>query len=475
MRSAVLVLTAAFWLSAASAGPYDEAGPSIIRIHVEGILTESAAKAEMKRDHYYQDDATGFIVSPDGLVMTAGHVVPNPTRFESGTLTIEGFFPDLVDRSYVIGESRSALTIVKAAGMPHDAGLLKIQDGSTLRPYLRLCDEYHVDEELVLLSYISSLGNTVLASYHGQVASPSFNKGPVVMDLSTNKGDSGGPVFNSKGRVFAITLGPPENNLERIANTTYGEVMRNAIAAMSPETLALIGTSYDPICDKTLLPPVGPVADVKFDQPFSVELSYGQSTKLTEEFQAPAGSVFNKIDYTDVKSDSERIVATPSSSTIMNDGRTLHVEVSANAPKRLADAFWDTLSPSKRPPVRASINSQVTATIKPARALVASGPIQEEVRSYFVSNTLDTHAATATRQAYTREIPAPAGYRFQQVLGVNVASASHSPTNGVEAVIAAKGSLIRATYSLESGPVENPWKAWIDAFIIAKLVPADKR
>jgi S1-C subfamily serine protease len=77
-------------LSVAAAEPYNDAGPAVIQIHVEGILKSLPEHAKTKDFH---DDATGFIVSPDGLVMTAGHVVPDPNEFEDGTLTVEGRFP----------------------------------------------------------------------------------------------------------------------------------------------------------------------------------------------------------------------------------------------------------------------------------------------------------------------------------------------------------------------------------------------
>jgi serine protease Do len=105
---------------------------------------------------------------------------------------------------------------------------------------------------------------------------------------------------------------------------------------------------------------------------------------------------------------------------------------------------------------------------------VASNRAEAQVQSFLVSKTLEVHADTSTRQNYNDKILAPAGYRFQRIIGVKTASMSHSPSNGIEASIGTEGSFIQTVYNLESGPVGNPWRAWIDAFVTAKLEPINK-
>jgi hypothetical protein len=474
MRSAVAVFAALFWLSAAAAETYNEAGPAVIQIHVEGILKSLPDKAKTRDFH---DDATGFIVSSGGLVMTAGHVVPDPKEFEEDTLTIEGRFARDVGGVLEASDPPSPLKIVKSARTPHDVGLLQIQNVQTPLKFLRLCDEYKVDDELILLSYVG--GDIMLASRRGRVSRPGVDPKPMLMQMPMHRGDSGAPVFNTKGSVIAIGIGQLEVNQERVESMTLAELIRTAITEMSPETKALIGTSYDPQCDKILVAPAGPVVGEVLKETSSVELGSGQSKTLTQAFQAPPGSVFDEIVGTDAESDSGRVLAKPSSWKILNDGKTAQMTVEVNAPaesKSILDSLWESLgSKSQQQPARASIKSKVTARIKPAPPVVASSRPQPQLRSYLVSKTLEVHAAAATRQTYSDQIPAPAGYRFQQIVGVKVASLSHSPTNGVEeASIGGEGNFVRMTYSLESGPIENPWNAWIDAFVTAKLVPVDR-
>jgi trypsin-like peptidase len=467
MHSAIILCAAGSLVAAAE--PYSDAGPAVIQIHVDGILKSLPAHAKTKDFH---DDATGFIVSPDGLVMTAGHVVPDPNEFEDGTLTIEGRFASDVGGGLKAEDPPSSLKIVKSARTPHDVGLLQIEDAKKPLPFLRLCDDYKPGEPLILLGYLG--GDTTLAIRQGIVSKPGIDPNPMLMQMPMFRGDSGGPVFNTKGGVIGIGIGQLKVNQERVEVMNFAELVRAAITAMSPETKALIGTSYDPQCDKKLATPAGPVtAEVKLDQAASVELRSGQSTTLTQTFQAPAGSVFDEIVGVNTRSTSGRILATPSSPIILNDGNTIQMTLEARTESSIFDALRESLGGQ---PARTTVNSQVSATIKraPTQPVVPSSSPQPQVRSYLVSKTLDVHGPSATRQVYSDEILAPAGYRFLQILSVKVAALGHSPTNGVEASIGGEGNFFRATYSLESGPIDDPWKAWIDAFVTAKLAPVSR-
>jgi hypothetical protein len=476
MRRLIALFLTSSWLLPATAGPYAESGPAVIQIHIEGILNELPAGAKTKN---YQDDATGFIVSPDGLVMTAGHVVPDQHDFVHGTLVIEGRFAQPIPHGLQAADPPSTLSIVRGTTTPYDIGLFKVEDIKKPLRFLRLCDDYEVEENLTFLGYLG--GQRPLTSRGAKVARPSVNYDPILMQVPMSKADSGGPFINVKGGVVAVGIGQLQINDERVAQMNFAVWIHDAITAMTPETLVLFGTSYDPQCDKKLEnPAASDSGTVSVNQTTGVTLGSGQTKVLTQTFQAPEGNVFSEIVGTDVTSDTGQISARPSSSTISNGGKTLQMTVQANANIENGGFFnsiGKTLGWTTERVASGSIAGKVFAKVKalPNNAVVASSNLEPQPRSILVSKTLDTHASTTTRQKFSEQIPAPAGYRFQQVIGVNVASMSHSPSNGLEASVDGEGNFIRATYSLESGPLENPWKAWIDAFITATLIPAERK
>src|SRR4051812_13811512 len=118
IRNVLTVATVALSYLNATAGPYQDFGPSVIQVHVYPVNKSSD----------YDSRATGFIVSPDGLVMTAGHVIPNKELFEEGQLWIEGRFPKLKDQAMVAEDPPLKLVTLRSSTTPHDVALLRIID-----------------------------------------------------------------------------------------------------------------------------------------------------------------------------------------------------------------------------------------------------------------------------------------------------------------------------------------------------------
>jgi serine protease Do len=471
MRSTIAIAAIACGLSSADAAPYTEAGPAVIQVHIEGTYK---SKPEGAKTRDYKDDATGFVVSPDGLILTAGHVVPDPKDFEDDTLTIEGRAPQLVDEDLVASDPAYSLKIVKSALIPHDVGLFKIENLKSPLKYLRLCDEYKVDDNIFILGYLG--GDKTLASRHGNVSRAAIGPNNMLMQLPMTKGDSGSPVFNATGSVIAIGIGQLTINNERVEGMTFAVLMRNAIAAMSPNTQALIGKSYDPKCDKKLDDHVAlDEQQILLNQKIDLPLGAGQTKTMKHTFNAPEGKVFNEIVFADASSTSRYVAARSSASSILNKGKTLEMTVEAqNQDNSYISSFLEKFGWKDSPP--ASVDGKVIATVKPAPnpPIAVSDRPGPDLRSFLVSKTLEIHEATITRQPYSERIPAPAGYRFKRITGVDVASMSHSPSNGINATVGAEGNFIQVDYNLESGPATDPWKAWIDAFVTARLEPLGK-
>ncbi len=139
----------------------------------------------------FQGVGSGFIISPDGYVVTNNHVVEHAT--EIGVILQDG--------------TRYEATI-KGRDPKTDLALLKVNTDESL-PYVELgdSDSARVGEWVVAVGNPFGLGGTVTAgilSARGR----DINSGPyddyLQVDAPINRGNSGGPLFNNRGQVIGV-------------------------------------------------------------------------------------------------------------------------------------------------------------------------------------------------------------------------------------------------------------------------------
>jgi serine protease Do len=141
----------------------------------------------------------GFIIHPDGYILTSQHVVENATEIRA-TLLRPG------------GKTEEYLARVVGADQQTDCALLKI-DAPRKLPVLRLGSARQVDvaDWVVVIGNPFGLGHSVtvgVVSYKGrQDVTPSGRNGYfnyLQTDASINPGSSGGPILDLNGDVVAI-------------------------------------------------------------------------------------------------------------------------------------------------------------------------------------------------------------------------------------------------------------------------------
>jgi len=139
----------------------------------------------------FQAVGSGFIISEDGYVVTNNHVVENAT--EIGIVMHDGTQYDAT---------------VKGRDPKTDIALLKVNTDVAL-PYVELgdSDKARVGEWVVAVGNPFGLGGSVTAgiiSARGR----DINAGPfddfIQIDAPINRGNSGGPLFDSHGRVIGV-------------------------------------------------------------------------------------------------------------------------------------------------------------------------------------------------------------------------------------------------------------------------------
>jgi serine protease Do len=137
-----------------------------------------------------QGQGSGFFVSPDGYIVTNHHVVDKAVQVQ--VVTDNGSTLD----AKVIGTDPKT-----------DLALIKV-DGGTAFPFVDLAGTMpRVGEWVVAMGNPFGLGGTVTAgivSAHGR----DIGAGPyddfLQIDAPVNRGNSGGPTFNTKGEVVGV-------------------------------------------------------------------------------------------------------------------------------------------------------------------------------------------------------------------------------------------------------------------------------
>ncbi|WP_085809053.1 Do family serine endopeptidase [Sphingomonas sp. TZW2008] len=145
-----------------------------------------------------QSLGSGFIISPDGYVVTNNHVVAPGNR----QATVEAIRVTLPDRKEYVAKlvGRDAAS---------DLALLKIDAPGAL-PYVKFGDSAgaRVGDWVVAIGNPFGLGGTVTAgivsAVHRVTGQGGANDRFIQTDASINQGNSGGPMFNLRGEVIGI-------------------------------------------------------------------------------------------------------------------------------------------------------------------------------------------------------------------------------------------------------------------------------
>ncbi|MDA8429641.1 MAG: DegQ family serine endoprotease [Geobacteraceae bacterium] len=144
-----------------------------------------------QRPHREQSLGTGFIISPDGYILTNNHVVNG------------------ADEVIVkLSDGRELKGAIKGEDEKLDLALVKISDKGTF-PSAELgdSDALEVGEWVMAIGNPFGLAQTVTAgivSAKGRVIGSGPYDDFIQTDASINPGNSGGPLFNASGKVIGI-------------------------------------------------------------------------------------------------------------------------------------------------------------------------------------------------------------------------------------------------------------------------------
>ena len=144
-----------------------------------------------------QSLGSGFIISPDGYVVTNNHVVTADGRGQVESITVN--MPD--------GTEYPAKLVGRDAAS--DLAVLKIDSGKVM-PFVKFGDSRsaRVGDWVIAIGNPFGLGGTVtsgiISAVYRATGSGSAYDRYLQTDASINRGNSGGPMFDMKGNVIGI-------------------------------------------------------------------------------------------------------------------------------------------------------------------------------------------------------------------------------------------------------------------------------
>jgi S1-C subfamily serine protease len=184
--------------STAVTGAVERISPSVVNIEVHIEVPQSAGRTRSGEPRERRGGGSGFVFTPDGLILTNSHVVHEAVRI--AVTTADGRRMPAT----VIGDDPASDLAVIRLDQPHfgEPGLAAAALGDSQR--LRVgqiviaIGAPYGFQSTVTAGVVSALGRS-LRSYSGRLIDD-----VIQTDASLNPGNSGGPLVDSTGRVVAV-------------------------------------------------------------------------------------------------------------------------------------------------------------------------------------------------------------------------------------------------------------------------------
>jgi serine protease Do len=168
---------------------FERVVPSVVVIRARGRDVEASGETR------FSETGSGVLISSDGRVMTAAHVVHTMDE-----IAVEFIGGETVSARVVASEVAADLSLLKLDRVPPGAKVSPMADSSTM----------HVGDQVVIVGAPYGLSHSLSAGHISARWAPNtvYRTMPLAeffqTDATINTGNSGGPMFNMKGEVIGI-------------------------------------------------------------------------------------------------------------------------------------------------------------------------------------------------------------------------------------------------------------------------------
>ena len=192
---------------------------------------------QMRRQGHLTGQGSGFFISADGYAVTNNHVVD---KAESVQVTTDD---GKIHKAKVIGTDPRT-----------DLALIKVEGGSF--PYVKLSDQTpRIGDWVLAVGNPFGLGGTVTAgivSARGRDIGASAYDDFIQIDAPVNKGNSGGPTFDTEGNVIGVNTAifSPSGGSVGIAFAIPSDTVKSVISQLRDHgsvTRGWIGVQIQPV------------------------------------------------------------------------------------------------------------------------------------------------------------------------------------------------------------------------------------